>query len=106
MSQSVRVVVVDDHPVVREGLRMMLEEMAEGFELVGEATNGETAVRLAGEMQPDVVLMDVRMPRLDGIAATRAIIERWPKIRVVILRTSAGSRCPWYRRARTALVTS
>ena len=49
MSQSVRVVVVDDHPVVREGLRMMLEEMAEGFELVGEATNGETAVRLAGD---------------------------------------------------------
>ncbi len=87
MSQTIRVVVADDHPVVREGLRMMLEEITEGLELVGEATNGEAAVRLAGETQPDVVLMDVRMPGMDGLEALECIREQWPQIAVLILTT-------------------
>src|SRR5215472_7843518 len=87
MSAAIRVVVADDHPVVREGLRMMLEEMAEGFEVVGEARDGETAVRVAGESQPDVVLMDLRMPGMGGLEAIEQIRQRWPQIAVLILTT-------------------
>jgi NarL family two-component system response regulator YdfI len=84
---TIRVVVADDHPVVREGLRMMLEEMAEGFTLVGDAADGATVVRLAEEMQPDVILMDLRMPGMDGVAAIQAISTRWPHIAVLVLTT-------------------
>lgn len=87
MSATIRVVVADDHPVVREGLRMMLEEMAEGFEVVGEARDGETAVRVAGERQPDVVLMDLRMPGMGGLEAIAQLRQRWPQIAVLILTT-------------------
>ncbi len=87
MSATIRVVVADDHPVVREGLRMMLEEMAEGYEVVGEAWDGETAVRVAGERQPDVVLMDVRMPGMGGLEAIKQIRQRWPQMAVLILTT-------------------
>ena len=87
MSAAIRVVVADDHPVVREGLRMMLEEMAEGFEVVGEATDGGTAVRVAGESQPDVVLMDLRMPGMGGLEAIAQIRQRWPQMAVLILTT-------------------
>jgi two-component system, NarL family, response regulator YdfI len=87
MSAPIRVVVADDHPVVREGLRMMLEEMAEGFEVVGEARDGETAVRVAGESQPDVVLMDLRMPGMGGLEAIQQIRQRWPQTAVLILTT-------------------
>lgn len=87
MSATIRVVVADDHPVVREGLRMMLEEMAEGFEVVGEARDGETAVRVVGESQPDVVLMDLRMPGMGGLEAIEQIRQRWPQIAVLILTT-------------------
>jgi NarL family two-component system response regulator YdfI len=83
----IRVVVADDHPVVREGLRMMLEEMAEGFTLVGDAADGATALRLVEQVQPDVVLMDLRMPGMDGVAAIHAIRTRWPHIAVLVLTT-------------------
>jgi NarL family two-component system response regulator YdfI len=84
---SIRVVVADDHPVVREGLRMMLEEMAQGFTLVGDAADGATAIRLVEEVQPDVVLMDLRMPGMDGLAAIQYIRTHWPRIAVLVLTT-------------------
>jgi two-component system, NarL family, response regulator YdfI len=83
----IRVVVVDDHLVVREGLRMMLELAGEGFGLVGDAADGATALRLVEELQPDVVLMDLRMPGMDGLEAIAHIRKTWPQIAVVILTT-------------------
>jgi NarL family two-component system response regulator YdfI len=84
---DIRVVVVDDHLVVREGLRMMLEIAGEGFVLLGDAADGATAVRVIEELQPDVVLMDLRMPGMDGLEAITQIRERWPHIAIVILTT-------------------
>ncbi len=83
----IRVVVVDDHLIVREGLRMMLELGGEGFALVGDATDGATALRVVEELQPDVVLMDLRMPGMDGLEAIAHIRQTWPQIAVVILTT-------------------
>ena len=68
---TIRVLLADDHRMLREGLRRSLTE--EGFDIVGEAENGEQAVRLASELQPDIVLMDVSMPELDGVEATKLI---------------------------------
>jgi NarL family two-component system response regulator YdfI len=84
----IRVVVVDDHLVVREGLRMMLEVAGKGsFALVGDAADGATALRQVEETQPDVVLMDLRMPGMDGLEAIEQMRSRWPCIAVVILTT-------------------
>lgn len=86
MSKCIRVVIADDHPVVRTGLRLMLS-MRETFELVGEAIDGASAVRLASELQPDVVLMDLRMPGMDGLLALEQIRREWPQVAVLILTT-------------------
>jgi DNA-binding NarL/FixJ family response regulator len=80
----VRVLVVDDHPLLREGLRHLLEGQPD-MEVAGEAGDGEEAVRLALETHPDVVLMDVAMPAMDGLEATRQIVARMPKTRVLVL---------------------
>jgi len=80
---SGRVLIADDDPLVREALRELLEGY--GFEVVGEAGDGLEAVRLADERAPEVVLMDVRMPRMDGIQATGEIRRRHPEIQVVML---------------------
>ncbi|HUW10446.1 MAG TPA: response regulator transcription factor [Anaerolineae bacterium] len=82
----IRVLIADDHLVVREGLHAILE-VASDVELVGEAADGAEAVRLVGELAPDVVLMDLRMPHLDGIEATRQIKAEYPSVEVVILTT-------------------
>ena len=70
----IRILIADDHLVVREGLQLILG-MEEDLEVVGEAENGQTAVRLAAELQPDVVLMDLRMPGMDGLEAIEQVIQ-------------------------------
>ena len=80
----IRVMLVDDHAVVRSGLGAFLLAF-DDFALVAEASNGEEAVRLCEQTQPDVVLMDLVMPGMDGAASTRAIRERWPQVQVIAL---------------------
>ena len=79
--------IVDDHSIVRVGLRQVLEQTGE-FEVVGEAADGEEAVRVAAEVSPEVVVMDVMMPKKDGVEACREIMESAPEIRVVMLTAS------------------
>ncbi len=81
---SVRILLADDHGVVRKGLRLLLEQR-EGFEVVGEAADGREAVQLAAEHKPDVVVMDIGMPLLNGIGATEQILQQRPGTGVVIL---------------------
>jgi two-component system, NarL family, response regulator DegU len=80
----VRLMLVDDHKALRQGLRRSLEE-EEGFSIVGEAADGDEAVRMAPVVQPDVILMDVSMPDMDGVEATRRILQADPSRRVVML---------------------
>ena len=84
--KCIRVLIADDHPVVRGGLRGMFATQPD-LELVGEAKTGTEAVSLAGRLEPDVVLMDLRMPEMDGVAATERIKDSNPEIRVVVLTT-------------------
>jgi two-component system, NarL family, response regulator YdfI len=86
MDKPLRVLIADDHLIIREGLRLILETV-EDMELAGEALDGAEAVRLAGELQPDVVLMDLRMPGMDGLAAIERLRQEQPQIAVVILTT-------------------
>ncbi|MFD8564007.1 response regulator [Streptosporangium canum] len=81
-----RLMIVDDHPVVREGLRGMLEADP-GITVVGEAASGDEAVARAGELWPDVILMDLRMPDGDGVSATGRILAERPESRVIVLTT-------------------
>lgn len=83
---SVRVLIADDHPVVRSGLAGMLA-VEPDLEVVGEAADGEQAVALAHELSPDLVLMDLRMPVLDGAAATARLAVELPAVRVLVLTT-------------------
>ena len=84
---TIRVLVVDDHPAFRSGLRFLLGQL-EDIEVVGEAENGRRGVELAAELLPDVVLMDLAMPELTGIEATREIVETHPSVRVLVLTMS------------------
>ena len=82
--KPLRILIADDHELIRDGLRARLEKH-EGWSVCCEAVNGRDAVRLAGELQPDVVILDVSMPELNGIEATRQIRKVCPKAQVLIL---------------------
>lgn len=82
--RHVRVLIADDHGIVRKGIRLFLEQQPE-LEVVGEAADGREAVRLAGEMNPDIIIMDISMPILNGMEATAQIVKRNPEIAVIVL---------------------
>jgi DNA-binding NarL/FixJ family response regulator len=88
---KVRVLAADDQRVVREGLAMLLGLLPD-VEVVGTAANGEEALVMADELRPDVILMDLRMPRMDGVEATRRLRASHPQIKVVVLTTYADDR--------------
>jgi two-component system, NarL family, response regulator LiaR len=88
VADPIGVLIVDDHAVVREGLRTFLE-LQDGIAVVGEAGDGEEAVRQAEALRPDVVLMDLVMPRLDGVGAMRELRRRLPATRVIVLTSFA-----------------
>ena len=88
MSKAIAVLLVDDHAVVREGLRTFLE-LQDGIDVVGEAADGDAAVREAERVRPDVILMDLVMPRLDGVGAMRELRRRVPESRVIVLTSFA-----------------
>lgn len=103
----IRILIADDHDVVRDGLKLILET-EEDFQVIGEVGDGAKAVQLTEELQPDVVLMDLRMPGMDGLQAIENIHAKWPKVAVVILTTyneddlmirglRAGARLPAQR---------
>jgi two-component system NarL family response regulator len=91
MSQlnAIRVLVVDDHPVVRQGLVAMLEE-APDILVVGQAGNGQEALAVFRQKQPDATLMDLRMPQMNGVAAITAICTEFPAARIIVLTTYEG----------------
>jgi DNA-binding NarL/FixJ family response regulator len=84
MNETVRILIADDHTIVRQGLARLLEEQAD-FKVVGEATNGQMAVEQSMALNPDVVIMDIAMPRLNGIEAAKRIRKQLPKIKILIL---------------------
>ena len=86
MNDPIRILVADDHLIIRQGLRLILETEA-GFELVGEAADGAEAVRLCSELHPAVILMDLRMPVMDGLTAIERLQVEHPEIAVIILTT-------------------
>jgi DNA-binding NarL/FixJ family response regulator len=86
MSDKIRVLIADDQQLVREGLCVLLDLIPD-IGVVGEASNGTEAVERARQLEPDVILMDVRMPELDGVAATRQIQDTCPEVKVIILTT-------------------
>jgi two-component system response regulator NreC len=82
--KRIRILIADDHGIVRKGLRLQLEQHKE-FDIVGEATEGREAVRMAEELSPDVVIMDIAMPNLNGIQATAQVVKKNPQVGVIIL---------------------
>ena len=86
MNTMIRVMTVDDHPLVREGLRLMLAT-SDDLVLVGDAADGEAALRIINEVQPEVILLDIRMPGMDGLEALAQMRQTWPQIAVLILTT-------------------
>ena len=87
--QKIKVLVVDDHPVVRKGLQLCLARQ-ERLKIVGEAADGEDAWRQTQEMAPDVVLMDINLPRMNGLAVTELIRKERPKVKILVLSANSN----------------
>lgn len=90
MIEEIKILIADDHTVVRSGLKTLLE-LQKGFKVVGEAADGEEAIKAVARLKPDVVIMDLMMPILDGLQATNAIIRKQPQTHVLILTTYTNS---------------
>ncbi|MFK7800843.1 MAG: response regulator [Anaerolineae bacterium] len=86
MTETIKVIIVDDQRLMRDGLRLLLE-LEDGIEVIGEAADGKEGVTTFHELQPDIVLMDIRMPNMTGIEATQEILRTNPKARIIILTT-------------------
>ena len=84
MTEKIRVLIADDHTIVRSGVRLLLETEPD-LEVIGEALNGRQAISLAESLQPDLILMDIAKPEVDGLEATRIIKEQWPDIQILVL---------------------
>jgi DNA-binding NarL/FixJ family response regulator len=82
--REIRVLIADDHAILRDGIRSLLERQ-DDIQIVGEASNGREALDLVGRVQPDIVLMDIAMPEMNGLEATRQIKDRYPQVKVLIL---------------------
>ena len=89
-SQKIRVLVVDDHPILRLGLAIFFATQ-DDLDMVGEAGDGQEAIDLCGQLQPDVVLMDLSLPVMDGITATSIITDHYPRTRVVVLTNTLAA---------------
>ncbi len=89
---SIRILLADDHKIMREGLKALLDDVPD-IEVVGMATNGREAVQLAAELRPDVVVMDLNMPEMDGIEATRQLVATDPSTKVLILSMVVDRNC-------------
>src|SRR5258707_4011272 len=87
----IRIVVADDHPVVRFGVKNMLESEA-GFEVVGEAEDGDVAITQTLELEPDILLLDLLMPRLPGLEAMRAIMSKSPRVKIILLTATISTQ--------------
>lgn len=85
-AESIRILIVDDHMIVRQGLKLIFET-EDAIEVVGEAENGRIGVQLTHELNPDIILMDLQMPELDGLSAVTQILAEWPDQRIIILTT-------------------
>lgn len=90
----IRLLIVDDHPLMREGIAAVLQSQPD-FTVVGEAANGAEAVELFGRLQPDVTLMDLQMPGMDGVQAIQAIRSQWRKAQILVLTTYQGDVQAW-----------
>ncbi len=90
-TSTIRVVVADDHPVVRFGVKNMLMTEA-GFEVVGEAEDGDVAITQTLELEPDILLLDLPMPRLPGLEAMRAIMDKSPRVKIILLTSTISTQ--------------